>query len=216
MYSNAELFFKKTFFTVASLAERVVKSLNGEQQGENRVLSLQTGFGGGKTHALISLYHVVTLGSKCNNTDGLQDLVKKTGEVTFSNANIAVFTNATNDPVQGREVEPGLRVKTIWGEIAYQLGGREAYERIRENDEKQTAPKGILSDIMRPGPILIDELADYCISASAGEGDSNLSDQTISFVQELTEAIPSTDRVVLKPLAGLGCRGGQFRKRGKS
>lgn len=203
VYSNAELFFKKTFFTggLLSLAERVVKSLNGEQQGENRVLSLQTGFGGGKTHALISLYHVVTLGNKCNTTDGLQDLVNKTGQVTFSNANIAVFTNATNDPVQGREVEPGLRVKTIWGEIAYQLGGREAYERIRENDEKQTAPKGILSDILEscgPALILIDELADYCISASAVRvGDSNLSDQTISFVQELTEAIPSTDRVVL-------------------
>lgn len=203
IYSDSSMFFEKTYFTLGllALAERVVKGLNGEATGENRVLSLQTGFGGGKTHALISLYHLVKLADKCNSVASLKALIKKTGQVKFTKAQVAVFTNATNDPIQGREVEPGLRVKTIWGEIAYQLGGKAAYERIRENDEKQTAPKGQMRAILEscgPALILIDELADYCISAAAvGVGASNLADQTISFVQELTESIDSASNVVL-------------------
>lgn len=203
VYSDADMFFQKTYFTVGlmALAERVIKGLNGEATGENRVLSLQTGFGGGKTHALISLFHLVKLADKCNSLPALSRLIAKTGSVQFNSANVAVFTNATNDPIQGREVEPGLRVKTIWGELAYQLGGKDAYEKIRENDEKQTAPKGQMRAILEsagPALILIDELADYCISASAVTvGASNLADQTISFVQELTESIDSAKNVVL-------------------
>lgn len=203
VYSNAELFFEKTFFTagLSSLAEKVVKSLNGENAGENRVLSLHTGFGGGKTHALISLYHIVQLGSKCNELDGLKALIEKTGKVLFDKANVAVFTNATNDPIQGREVEPGLRVQTIWGEIAYQLGGKAAYEKVRANDEARTGPKGIMAELLKnsgPTLILIDELADYCVTASAVTvGDSTLSDQTVSFIQELTEAVEKAPKAVL-------------------
>src|SRR5437588_983014 len=65
----------------------------------------------------------------------------------------------------------------------------------------QVAPKGLFKQVLekcKPALVLIDELADYCISASAVrvEG-SNLSDQTVSFMQELTEAIMSTDSCVM-------------------
>lgn len=40
----------------------MVQGLNGGQDAENRVISLQTGFGGGKTHTLISLYHLAKWG----------------------------------------------------------------------------------------------------------------------------------------------------------
>ena len=60
------LFFDKTYFTegLTNIASRVVKGLNGNEDGENRVISLQTGFGGGKTHTLISLYHLAKAGKK--------------------------------------------------------------------------------------------------------------------------------------------------------
>jgi len=89
----------------------------------------------------------------------------------------------------------------LWGELAYQLGGAAAYEIIRVNDEKQIAPKGLFKKVLeqcKPCLILIDELADYCVSASAVKVESsNLSDQTVSFLQELTEAVSGTDNCVL-------------------
>ncbi len=202
IYTNPEMFFQKTFFTagIKNIAKRVVQGLNGGQDADNRVISLQTGFGGGKTHTLISLYHLAKWGKKANKSDETKDLLATTGKLEFTSANIAVFTNTTNDPAQGRKTG-GLQLKTLWGELAYQLGGMEAYEIIRVNDEKLISPKGLFKTVLekcKPALILIDELADYCVSASAVrvEG-SNLSDQTVSFLQELTEAVSGTDNCVL-------------------
>jgi predicted AAA+ superfamily ATPase len=202
IYNSPEMFFQKTYFTAGlkNIAKRVVQGLNGGQDADNRVISLQTGFGGGKTHTLISLYHLAKWGKKANNSEHTKELLAATGEPKFESAQIAVFTNTTNDPAQGRKVD-SLTIKTIWGEIAYQLGGKDAYELIRVNDEKQIAPKGLFKAVLekcKPALILIDELADYCVSASAVKVEaSNLSDQTVSFMQELTEAVSGTDNCVL-------------------
>ena len=202
IYNNPVVFFQKTYFTsgLKSIAKRVVQGLNGGQESENRVISLQTGFGGGKTHTLISLFHLAKLGKKAMLSESTKELLVVTGEPLFDSANIAVFTNTTNDAAQGRQVE-GITIRTLWGELAYQLGGKAAYEIIRINDEKQIAPKGLFKKVLeqcKPSLILIDELADYCISASAVKVEaSNLKDQTISFMQELTEAVSGTDNCVL-------------------
>lgn len=202
IYRSPEMFFQKTYFTsgLRNIAGRVIKGLNGGQDAENRVISLQTGFGGGKTHTLISLYHLAKWGKKALTSDSTKELIASSGEPRFDSANIAVFTNTTNDPAQGRRVD-GLTIRTLWGEIAYQLGGKAAYEMVRVNDEKGVAPKGLFKGVLeqcKPALILIDELADYCVSASAVKVEaSNLSDQTVSFMQELTEAVSGTDNCVL-------------------
>ncbi len=202
IYTSPEMFFQKTYFTAGlkNIAKRVVQGLNGGQDADNRVISLQTGFGGGKTHTLISLFHLAKWGKKATNSEYTKELLQTTGEPTFDTAHIAVFTNTTNDPAQGRKVD-GITIKTLWGELAYQLGGAAAYELVRVNDEKQIAPKGLFKKVLeqcKPCLILIDELADYCVSASAVKVEaSNLSDQTVSFMQELTEAVTGTDNCVL-------------------
>ncbi len=202
IYTSPEMFFQKTFFTAAlkNIAKRVVHGLNGGQDADNRVISLQTGFGGGKTHTLISLYHLAKWGKTATKSENTKELIAFTGAPKFDTAHIAVFTNTTNDPAQGRKVN-GITIQTIWGELAYQLGGKEAYEIIRVNDEKRIAPKGLFKKVLekcKPALILIDELADYCVSASAVKVEaSNLSDQTVSFMQELTEAVSETDQCVL-------------------
>jgi predicted AAA+ superfamily ATPase len=202
IYTSPEMFFQKTYFTAGlkNIAKRVVQGLNGGQDADNRVISLQTGFGGGKTHTLISLYHLAKWGKKATKSEHTKELLETTGEPKFDTAHIAVFTNTTNDPAQGRKVD-GFTIKTLWGELAYQLGGAAAYEIIRVNDEKQIAPKGLFKKVLeqcKPCLILIDELADYCVSASAVKVEaSNLSDQTVSFMQELTEAVTGTDNCVL-------------------
>lgn len=200
VYTNPEIFFQKTYFTqgLKNISNRVIKGLNGGENSDNRVMTLQTGFGGGKTHTLISLFHLAKLGKSIDKK--LIDLISLKFRPNFSKANIAIFTNKTNDPVQGRTID-SIKIKTIWGEIAYQLGGIEAYKMIASNDEERTAPKGLFVKILnstKPGLILIDELADYCVSAMGVKvGKTTLGDQTISFMQELTEAISLVDNCVL-------------------
>jgi len=49
IYRDPNMFFSKTFFTsgLKTVAKRVISGLNGTVDAENRVISLQTGFGGG-------------------------------------------------------------------------------------------------------------------------------------------------------------------------
>ena len=74
IYRNPDLFFSKTFFTLGlkTISKRVIHGLNGGQDSENRVISLQTGFGGGKTHTLISLYHIAKIGSKASKNSKMR------------------------------------------------------------------------------------------------------------------------------------------------
>ncbi len=201
IYKDPSTFFSKTYFTAGlkNVAKTVIKGLNGNEDAENRVISLQTGFGGGKTHTLISLYHLCKWGKKAADSKFTKELLDYTGAPQFDKANIAVFTNTTNDPAQGRTVD-GITIRTVWGEIAYQLGGMEVYNLIKENDQKLSAPKGLFSKVLKQSGhslILIDELADYCVAASAiTVGKSSLADQTISFMQELTEAVAACEHCV--------------------
>jgi len=202
IYNNPVVFFSKTYFTAGlkSVAKTVIKGLNGKEDSENRVISLQTGFGGGKTHTLISLYHICKWGKQAGKSAYADELFKHTGVPNFDNAKIAVFTNTTNDAANGRVTSDGITINTIWGELAYQLGGKEAYSIIRKNDEQLIAPAGLFKQVLekcKPALILIDELADYCVKASARKaGNSSLADQTISFMQELTEAVAGTNNCV--------------------
>jgi len=202
VYKNPTIFFSKTHFTAGlkNLSRRVIHGLSGGEDAENRVISLQTGFGGGKTHALITLYHLARLGKKLTNLSSVSELIDVTGIPGFETANVAVFTNKTTDPTQGHTVN-GTRIRTIWGELAWQLAGKEGYEIVRENDQQQIAPKGLFHKVLmraKPALILLDEIADYCVPASAVEvGGSNLADQTISFMQELSESVSATDHCVM-------------------
>ncbi len=56
-YTDAEIFFDKTYMTqgLDSLLRVVGKRLSGK--GGDPVIQIQTPFGGGKTHALIAMYH---------------------------------------------------------------------------------------------------------------------------------------------------------------
>lgn len=206
VYSNPALFFQKTYATegLRDIVGRVVRALNGNEETENRVMQLQTGFGGGKTHALISVFHIAKRGRRLvNEVSSARGIFSEGVVPNFDEARVAVFTNNTIDVVSGREVEgEGFTIRTLWGEIAYQLGGRAAYEKIRGNDEARVAPtatafKEVLQDA-GPALILIDELADYGVKAAGViVGAGTLFQQTVSFVQSLTEAVAAVPRCVL-------------------
>lgn len=203
VYTNPNLFFAKTYVTdgLRDISTRVVQALNGEES-ENRVISLQTGFGGGKTHSLISLYHIAKSGRSIASLGKDMKIFSDNVTPKFDDAKVAVFTNNTTDVTQGRESEDGFTIYTLWGEIAYQLGGKTAYDKIRQNDIECTAPSAMLFkpiiESCTPCLILIDELADYCVKASAKKvGQGSLFNQTNSFIQTLTEVVSNIPRCVL-------------------
>ena len=203
VYTNPTTFFAKTYITAGlrDIANRVVRALNGEET-ENRVISLQTGFGGGKTHTLISIYHIVKSGARLLESESCRDLLQEGVIPQFENAKVAVFTNNTNDIAQGRQTAEGFTIHTLWGEIAYQLGGVEAYEKVKQNDVQMIAPtSSIIKPIIKAAGtslILIDELADYCAKATSRRvGEGTLFSQTNSFMQALTEVVSSVPKCVL-------------------
>lgn len=198
IYLDPESFFRKTFMTtgLSTVLERVAAALRGNADVGDRIISLQTAFGGGKTHTLLALRHMAKHGdilADSPHAAGLREALG--GRLPESVRGMAVFTNSTCDPTQGRETPAGIRTRTVWGELALQLGNGETglYEMVRANDEALRVPQGIFEKVLRaasPCLILLDELADYCVAAAAVPvGDTTLADQTISFIQQLTEAV---------------------------
>lgn len=203
VYMDPEQFYQKTYMTVglATILKRVATSLSGGESGD-RIISLQTGFGGGKTHTLVALWHIAKHGKKLKKSLKCQELRDVLGDrFPESVKGVAVFTNATCDATQGRRTPEGVHTRTLWGELSLQLGGKALYEKVRANDETQRVPQGIFVEVLKaasPCLILLDELADYCVGAAAMPvGDTNLADQTISFIQQLTEAVQQVPGAVV-------------------
>jgi hypothetical protein len=203
VYLDPEEFFRKTYMTVglATILKRVAGALTGADSGD-RIISLQTGFGGGKTHTLVSLWHLAKHAKRLQKSADAKELKAALGDTFPQNVKgVAVFTNATCDATQGRHTPEGVHTRTLWGEIALQLGGKALYEKVRANDETQRVPQGLFVEVLKaasPCLILLDELADYCVGAAAvSVGDTSLADQTISFVQQLTEAVAQVPGAVV-------------------
>jgi predicted AAA+ superfamily ATPase len=88
----------------------------------------------------------------------------------------------------------GVSVRTIWGELAWQLGGKAAYEQVRGADESGTSPgKDVLEQLLKqyaPVAILVDELVRYVAQFEEGKSlTGGTFDSNLSFIQALTEAL---------------------------
>lgn len=204
VYLDPEAFFQKTYLTTGlkNVLVKVSKALAGASDSGDRILSLQTAFGGGKTHILIALWHLAQHPDILRRSAAFQELRSALGAVLPQRpCRVAVFTNQTCDATQGRRTPEGIHTQTLWGELALQLGGVALYQKIAPNDQKRTVPQGLFVEILQhaaPCLILLDEIADYCIGAAAvSVGDTTLADQTISFIQQLTEAVQQVKNAVI-------------------
>ena len=78
-YGNPVSFFKQTYITpgIRTLLINTLRRLGGN--GGHPVIQTKTGFGGGKTHSLIALYHLVTSADALINppTDGEHDKISE-------------------------------------------------------------------------------------------------------------------------------------------
>lgn len=187
-YQDARILFGKTYLTAGlkNLVRNVLMRLC-EGKGDP-VIQLQTPFGGGKTHSLLVLYHLTKSLEQVSHLPQVKELLAEFPE--FKGARVAAFAGTLADPLKGR---------TPWGEIAYQLG---CYDIVEEHDRKRVAPgkERIAEILQRSGPtlILIDELLEYIVKANRVEKLEKITQgQSIAFLQELSEAVSTSDRCVL-------------------
>ncbi|MEM5855411.1 MAG: DUF499 domain-containing protein [Candidatus Aenigmatarchaeota archaeon] len=175
-YVNPEIFFRRTHLTKG--LENIVKDVLfvlSKKEEKGKVIQLQTPFGGGKTHALVYLYHFFKSGKDFSYIDDLKKILDSCELKNIPETKVVVFVGTVSDPLEG---------KTPWGEIAEQLG---VYKLVEEHDKKRISPgrekiEKILND-NKPVLLLIDELTEYIVRAKEFE------DQVFAFFHELTEAI---------------------------
>lgn len=186
VYENAEEFFASTYFTEAmtSILSDVWGALAGK--GGDRALQLRTPFGGGKTHSLLALYHLAT------SPEAARDVPELRGLPELGPVRVAVLSGEWLDPQRGREVD-GRRIRTLWGELAYQLGGWEKFDELFEGGAEGTPLTGVnLIPLLDGGPtlILVDEALIYVAKGkSIQRGESNVGREALIFLQHLSEAV---------------------------
>ena len=188
VYREAERFFEATYMTdaLSELLRHVLSVLGGG--GGDRVLQLRTPFGGGKTHALIALYHLAASGGALRDAPHVPDDFPDPGKTR-----VAVLSCVDLDPSVGREIEGGPHIRTLWGELGWQLGGEEGYALVEEQDQARTAPGGdVLRELLdgQPTLVLIDETVVYVERAMTIRiEDSTFGRQALVFLQTLTEKV---------------------------
>lgn len=198
-YTDPIEFFRRTFITegLKDLLRIALQRFNG--LGGEPVIELQTNFGGGKTHSMLSTYH---LGSSdvsgkpipLADLPGLDQLCSELDIHSVPRVSRAVLVGTAFNPSKIDRKPDGTEVHTLWGELAWQLGGPQAYAQIAESDRSQVPPgaRALAALFEAHGPclILLDEWVAYARalvspreSLPAGTFDAQL-----SFAQQLTEA----------------------------
>ena len=202
IYQDPQKFFDNTYPTegLEELLSEVFGRLSGTRPDANPVIKLETSMGGGKTHDLIALYHISKSGKAIRNVSQFlrEDMVPSEG---VRLAVLAAIEYGALGTGRVGEVSP----KTLWGELAYQLGGLKGYALVEEADKERQAPGASVLDNLfdlcgEPVLILIDELATYLAGIGPGSkqfvGDRFVKPVTV-FLQQLLQVASRRKRVVV-------------------
>ena len=199
-YQHPTEFFRRTFITegLGKLLSNAVLRLSGK--GGDPVVELQTNFGGGKTHSMLALYHLFS-GTPAAELPGSENVLKEVECNVPANVNRAVVVGTKISPGSPIRKDDGTVMRTIWGEIAWQLGGREGYEMVREDDENATNPGDRLKDLFNrfsPCLILIDEWVAYARQLHEGSDlPAGSFDTQFTFAQTLSESAKTAKDTLL-------------------
>ncbi|MCS7081031.1 MAG: Swt1 family HEPN domain-containing protein [Chloracidobacterium sp.] len=191
-YRHPPEFFRRTYLTqsLKRLLVGAVERLAG--RGGDPVIQLQTNFGGGKTHAMLALYHLFS-GVRVGELPGVDAVLAEAGVAPPERVRRVVLVGNKLSPGNPVVKPDGVQVRTLWGELAYQLGGAEAYARIAPDDERATSPGDRLRELLSDyGPclILIDEWVAYARQLHDADDLPGGSFETqFTFAQALTESV---------------------------
>ena len=199
-YQKPAEFFRHTYLTESLKALLVGAAQRlGEATGD-AVVQLQTHFGGGKTHALMALYHLFS-GAPLKALPGVETLLKESGVGHLAHGvKRVVLAGNRISPGTPSVKEDGTIVRTLWGELAWQLGhaagdlkgAKKAFHRVAGHDEKGTNPGDDLRQLLSDhGPclILIDEWVAYARQLRGEDGlPGGRFETQFAFARSLVEA----------------------------
>ncbi|MBC2711122.1 MAG: ATP-binding protein [Desulfosarcina sp.] len=199
-YRDPAEFFRRTFLTesLSYLLSGAVQRLSGK--GGDPVVQLQTNFGGGKTHSMLALYHLFS-GTPVSDLSGVESIVQGTDITKVPTARRVVLVGNKISPGNPVTKPDGTVINTLWGELAWQLGGKAAYERLRADDEQATNPGDRLRELFNEyGPclILIDEWVAYARQLhDQGDLPGGNFETHFTFAQALTETAKTAQNTLL-------------------
>ena len=200
-YAEPVQFFERTYLTegLRDLIQRAVRRLCGDQNA-SPVVNLQTNFGGGKTHSMLALWHLASTTPSGDYPQELQELLAGSPFDELGDVRRVALVGNHLSP-SGSVKSDGTQVNTIWGELAWQLGGAEAFATVAGADADRTPPGEALHELLAaytPAVILIDEWVAYARSL-VGRDDlaAGTFDDQFTFAQALTEAVKGTPGVLL-------------------
>jgi len=198
-YRDPVEFFARTYVTegMTGLLEQALRRVSG-QDGEP-VIQLKTAFGGGKTHSMLALYHMLRGRTPIEKIPNMKPVLERAGVDSIPKANVAVLVGTALDPTKAKRPQnlPGITINTLWGEMAAQLaesaGDLKLYDYVKEADKKGVSPGSEalknLFDACGPCLVLMDELVAYAKKLYGAHGlPAGTFDNFISFIQEITEA----------------------------
>ena len=199
-YKHPVEFFRRTYLTesLQRLLVGAVQRLAG--QGGDPVVQLQTNFGGGKTHSMLALYHLFS-GTAPSELLGIDRVMQDAGAKTLPTVKRVVLVGNKISPGNPVTKPDGTVVRTLWGELAWQLGGKKAFQRLRADDEKATSPGDVLRELFNAyGPclILIDEWVAYARQLhDQSDLPAGTFETQFTFAQTLTEAAKAAQHCLL-------------------
>lgn len=202
-YQDPRAFYSRTYLTggLRDLLTRAARRLAGK--GGEPVVELQTNFGGGKTHSLIALYHLAGEAAPAELA-GVGEMLADEEIELPEEINRAVIVGQSERPAEPSAKEDGTIVNTIWGEIAYQLGGADGYKMVETADRAGTSPGSALQDLFKtygPAIVLIDEWVAYARQLPVDPERQRLPagdfDTQFTFAQALGDAAAAVDNVVV-------------------
>jgi predicted AAA+ superfamily ATPase len=190
-YRNPAEFFRRTLLTnsLRRMLAGAIRRLSGK--AGDPVVQLQTNFGGGKTHSMLALYHLFS-GVSPTELVGVDQVMTQAEARSIPTARRVVLVGNKISPGNPVTKPDGTVVRTLWGELAYQLGGKKAFARILADDELATSPGDALRELFNeygPSLILIDEWVAYARQLhDQGDLPAGTFETQFTFAQVLTES----------------------------
>ena len=198
-YGDPAAFFRITYATkgLRRVLTATVARLAG--RGGEPVIGLQTNFGGGKTHTMLALHHLAgatEAGYPPERLDGMGPIFEAAGVETLGPVTRAVFVGTHKGASEAMHAENGREIRTLWGYLAWRLGGWQAVDTIADSEAAGTNPGSErLIPILRgaaPCLVLMDEVVAFARQLRGLQYDA-----FHAFIQSLTEAAAAVEGAVV-------------------
>lgn len=189
-YATPSAFYGITFLTEGLKRVLTTATQRLAGGGGDPVIGLQTAFGGGKTHTMLAIFHLVKHlqdGGDPRSLRGFEEILDRAGTGSLPKPKMAIFVGSSKGTDVSLNIKDGPRLNTLWGYIAWRIAGDAGLKLVAEAEAARTSPGSeLMVEVFKlagPSVILLDELTMF-----ARQLDDDRFEAFLSFIQSLTEA----------------------------